>query len=298
MKLCLQCRQLGESAPHEVPCASCGAKVPATDGIPCYAPELARHSAGFHPEHFAQLAKLEEGNFWFRARNELIVHVLRRYFPEARNMLEIGCGTGYVLRGVTRAFPRMRVSGSEIFLEGLGYAAQRLPGADLFQMDARRIPYTAEFDVIGAFDVIEHIEEDERVLHEVLRALKPGGGAVFTVPQHPFLWSAQDERACHVRRYQRRELTDKLQAAGFRVVFSSSFVSLLLPLLVASRRRRRKPGDDTASHAEFTLPAPINSTLYAILHLENLLIRGGLRFPIGGTRLVAATKPEIGRAHV
>ncbi|MGH8213296.1 MAG: class I SAM-dependent methyltransferase [Rhodanobacteraceae bacterium] len=258
--------------------------------MPCYAPTLAHESPGFKPEHFARLAELEDGHFWFRARNELIVQVLRKNFPHARNMLEIGCGTGFVLRGVTRAMPDLRVSGSEIFLEGLSFAAQRLPGADLFQMDARRIPYEDEFDLIGAFDVIEHIEEDGQVLSEIHRALKRGGGAIFTVPQHPALWSAQDESACHVRRYRRHELAGKLRANGFTIVFSTSFVSLLLPLLAFSRWRKRKPPADARPDGEFTPGALVNSALYHVLHLESLLIRSGLRFPIGGTRLVAAVK--------
>lgn len=259
-------------------------------GIPCYAPALAHESSGFNPEHFPRLAKLEEDHFWFRARNELIVQVLRKYFPDAQNMLEIGCGTGYVLRGITRALPDLQASGSEIFLEGLGFASGRLPAADLFQMDAREIPYDNEFDAIGAFDVIEHVEEDERVLREIHRALKPGGGALFTVPQHPALWSAQDESACHVRRYRRHELTDKLRANGYSIVFSSSFVSLLLPLLAFSRWRKRNPASTAGLDSEFTPSPLVNSALYHVLRLESLMIRAGLRFPVGGTRLVVAVK--------
>lgn len=259
-------------------------------GVPCYAPALAHDSPGFRPEHFARLAALEEDHFWFRARNELIVYALRRFFPRARNMLEIGCGTGYVLRGVTESLPNLRVSGSEIFLEGLGFAAQRLPSADLFQMDARRIPFEGEFDIIGAFDVIEHIEQDEEVLREAHRALKPEGGLVLTVPQHPWLWSAQDERACHVRRYRSRELKQKLSAAGFCIRFSTSFVSLLLPMLAVSRLRKRGPGADRNFDGELMPHAFVNHALYHVLRFESLLIRGGLRFPAGGTRLVVATK--------
>lgn len=290
MRRCLQCGQLSSTASHGAPCPNCAAVVATQDGFPCYAPALAHESPGFRPEHFAYLASVEDRNFWFRARNELIVHVLRKYFPDAHNMLEIGCGTGYVLRGVTQALPDLQTSGSEIFLEGLAFAAQRMPRADLFQMDARDIPYTDEFDLIGAFDVIEHIEQDEKVLHEIHRALKPGGGAVFTVPQHPALWSAQDERACHVRRYRRHELTDKLEQAGFRIVFSSSFVTLLLPLLALSRRPKRATRVDAATGAEFNLPPVANTMLYQVLRMEKLMIRAGIRFPIGGTRLVAAVK--------
>lgn len=288
MRLCLSCRQAFAAPSHDMPCPACGSAVVFANGVPCYAPALAHDSPGFHPDHFAKLAAAEEDHFWFRARNELIVHVLRRFFPGARNMLEIGCGTGYVLRGITQGLPDLQVSGSEIFLEGLGFASKRLPAADLFQMDARQIPYESEFDVIGAFDVIEHIEEDERVLREVHRALKPRGGVVVTVPQHPWLWSAQDERACHVRRYRHRELTQKLRAAGFAIIFSTSFVSLLLPLLAASRLRGRHPGGDLES--ELKPNALVNRALYHVLHLESLLIRCGMRFPVGGTRLVVAAR--------
>ncbi|HET9818189.1 MAG TPA: class I SAM-dependent methyltransferase [Rhodanobacteraceae bacterium] len=220
----------------------------------------------------------------------MIVHALRRFFPHARRLLEIGCGTGYVLRGITERLPELQVSGSEIFLEGLDFASRRLPAADLFQMDARQIPYDSEFDVIGAFDVIEHIEDDEQVLREMRRALAPGGGVVLTVPQHPWLWSAQDERACHVRRYRYRELKQKLHAAGFAVVFSSSFVSLLLPLLAASRLRKRKPGGDDDLNGELKPNALVNSALYHVLRFESLLVRSGMRLPVGGTRLVVAIK--------
>ncbi|MGH9522850.1 MAG: hypothetical protein ACRD3E_09995, partial [Terriglobales bacterium] len=118
----------------------------------------------------------------------------------------------------------------------------------------------------------------------------PGGGAIFTVPQHPGLWSAQDESACHVRRYRRHELTEKLRSNGFSIVFSSSFVSLLLPLLALSRWRKRKPAAGAGLDSEFTPGAVVNGALYHVLRLESRLIRGGIRFPIGGTRLVAAVK--------
>lgn len=290
MRLCLACGRTSDITEHAAPCPSCGAAVATIDGIPCYAPALAHDSPGFKPEHFADLAKLEEGNFWFKARNELIVHVLRKYFPQARNMLEIGCGTGYVLRGVRQAIPGLQLAGSEIFLEGLSFATRRVPDADLFQMDAQRIPYTKEFDLIGAFDVVEHITDDEGVLREIHRALKPGGGAILTAPQHPGLWSVQDDNACHKRRYRRRELATKLEAAGFRVAFSTSFVSLLLPVLAATRWRKRKPDAMNDITAELSLAAPLNAALYWILRLEKLIIQAGIRFPIGGTRLIAAVK--------
>lgn len=287
MRRCLSCGTLFRADAHTQPCPGCQQAVAIIEGVPCYAPELARESSGFRPEGFAWLAERESGHFWFRARSELIAHVTRRYFPTARRFIEIGCGTGYVLSSLATKCPGLALSGSEIFIEGLGFAARRMPDADLFQMDARRIPYRNEFDLLGAFDVIEHIEEDEAVLAEIHAALVPGGGAIFTVPQHPSLWSAQDERACHKRRYRRGELEAKLQRAGFEVVFSTSFVSLLLPLLYLSRRKKRTGGEN-AIEEEMSVSGVTNEILYRLLQAEGALIRAGLRFPAGGSRLVAA----------
>ena len=81
--------------------------------------------AGFRPEAFEQLAALEAQNFWFRARNRLIVWALKKHFPNMRRYLEIGCGTGYVLAGVAQAYPAAKLVGSEIFSVGSPFAASR-----------------------------------------------------------------------------------------------------------------------------------------------------------------------------
>jgi SAM-dependent methyltransferase len=207
------------------------------DGFRAWAPEAARAGEHFDPAAFARLATYEERNFWFRARNALIVALLRRHAPNLNSFLEVGCGTGFVLEAVGEAFPGARLVGSELFIEALPIAAGRNPGAELVQMDARAIPYVEAFDVVGAFDVLEHVVDDERVIANLYAAARPGGPVMATVPQHPFLRSAFDEIGHHVRRYARDELQRKLTAAGFTLVRSTSFVSPLLPIMVLSRRR-------------------------------------------------------------
>ncbi|MDV6188729.1 class I SAM-dependent methyltransferase [Stenotrophomonas geniculata] len=238
---------------------------------------------------FAELASLESGSFWFRARNQLLVWALRRHSPDLRSFLEIGCGTGFVLDGIAQAFPGVRIAGSEILSAGLPFAARRMASADLFQMDARRVPFDTEFDVIGAFDVLEHIEEDESVLSEIHRALVAGGTAIFTVPQHQWLWSSIDEHACHVRRYRTGELREKLIRSGFQVELETSFVSLLLPMMLASRLSRKDVPEQDAN-AEMRLPRILNQLLLGVMAVERGLIKSGIRFPIGGSRLVVARK--------
>lgn len=287
MKQCTKCRNCYQAVNWV--CPACGVEAPIIDGRPAFAPESAIATSGFNPEVFSELASLEAGNFWFEARNHLLVWALRRHFPRMQSFLEIGCGTGFVLDGVSKAFPEARMAGSEILSAGLPFAAARLGQAELLQMDARLIPYKEEFEVVGAFDVLEHIEEDEDVLAEIHRALTSGGGAIFTVPQHQWLWSVTDEHACHVRRYRVGELRRKVERAGFRVDLDTSFVSLLLPMMVASRLSRKDALADDPN-AELRLSPVLNRMLLAVMAVERVLIKVGMRFPIGGSGLLVARK--------
>ena len=103
------------------------------------------------------------------------------------------------------------------------------------QMDARAIPAVDAFDLTGAFDVVEHVADDEGVLRGLRRATTAGGGTIIAVPQHPSLWSRADEIGHHQRRYRLGELEAKLRRNGFDILFSSSFTALLLPLMAVSR---------------------------------------------------------------
>lgn len=284
---CPSCLQLHTSA--AVSCPGCGFIPQEIRGLKAWAPELAFSGGGFKAEYFNELRNLETENFWFRARNSLILWALQKYFAGFVSFLEIGCGTGYVLSGVASKFPGATLYGSEIFSDGLGFAARRVQRATFMQMDARRIPYAEEFDVIGAFDVLEHIAEDEAVLVQMQRALKPGGGLLITVPQHPMLWSSADEFACHVRRYTASEIHSKLERAGFETVRSTSFVSLLLPAMLASRRRGSSIGDFDPRD-EFRIGRNANRVLEQILRIERWLIMIGVSFPVGGSRLIVARR--------
>jgi SAM-dependent methyltransferase len=290
LRLCPRC-----GAAHQEEnwrCPACGHEPQRIAGVPAFAPELAHAESGYDPAHYAELARLESRNFWFRARNRLIVWALARYFPGAVRMLEVGCGTGFVLAGIARAFPGAELTGSEVAAEGLVHAARRVPAARFVQMDARRMPFRAEFDLAGAFDVLEHIEDDRAVLRALREALAPGGGLLITVPQHPFLWSEFDARSRHVRRYRAPELCAKLVEAGFEIVRMSSFVSLLLPLMMVSRLARRAPAADYDPLAELKVASWLNRTLEQVLDFERLLIRAGLDFPAGGSLLVVARVPR------
>jgi SAM-dependent methyltransferase len=264
------------------------------NGVLCFIENPPAACNGFKPEYFAKLATFEEDNFWFRARNRLIQWALGNYFPDAASFFEIGCGTGFVLRGVRETSPRIRLAGSEIFDDGLVFARARLPGVDLYQIDARWLPFEREFDVIGAFDVLEHIAEDDLVLRQMFTATRPGAGVLVTVPQHRFLWSATDEHSMHQRRYSRAELRRKVEQAGFRIQRITSFNSLLLPFMICSRMRPTS-GRDFRLWREFEISRPLNAVLERILAAERAMIEKGISFPAGGSLLLIAKRPATGQ---
>ena len=288
MKRCLHCSRSFES--HDWLCPYCSWQPEKSGSVPIFASVLANSGSGFKASYFAPLAAREASHFWFRARNALIVWALGKYGTNVTSFMEIGCGTGFVLQGIARRFPAFRLVGSEIFAEGLAFAAERIPGGEFLQMDARKIPFWEEFDAIGAFDVIEHIEEDETVLKQIQCALKPGGLLLLTVPQHRWLWSAVDDHAMHVRRYEARELHAKVVRAGFRVVRSTSFIVSLLAPMFAYRLMQRGEGNTFNPHEGLKMNPILNKIFEQCLYLERALIQGGISFPIGGSRLVVAIK--------
>lgn len=288
MKVCLTCANVLTS--QNWLCEVCGYEPFQENNIITHAAELAHGGGGFKAEYFTELAQLESANFWFKARNQLILWALRKYKPDAQNLLEVGCGTGFVLAGIAKSFPNISLSGSEIFLAGLVHATNRVPQANLMQMDARRVPFVDEFDTIGAFDVLEHIEEDTTVLSQLHTALKPRGVLLLTVPQHPILWSTADDYACHVRRYSGKEIEEKVINSGFEILKSTSFVTSLLPAMILSRLVQNKNLEEFKPANELKINPFLNKIFYSLMVTELTGIKLGLSYGIGGSRLIVAKK--------
>ena len=290
MKRCIRCN--ARYARPGWDCENCGYSPALRDGIPAFAPDLDLRDDDYDPIYFEKLAIVEQDNFWFQSRNRLIRSAAVKYSPNPQHVLEIGCGSGFVLKGLRETFPAARFAASDIHCSGLRVAAQRNgDGVEFMQMDARAIPFRDEFDLVGCFDVVEHIEEDLAVLGEIHAALKPGGILIATVPQHMWLWSPSDVAARHKRRYERAELVRKLATSGFGTLFATSFVSLLLPAMMLARWNDRRRGDYDLDR-EFGLPSFMNRSFKAVCAIERFLIGCGITFPMGGSLLVVARRPK------
>ena len=110
-----------------------------------------------------------------------------------------------------------------------------------------------------------------------------------TVPQHKWMWSVVDEQACHVRRYTRSELMEKVSGAGLKVEYVSSFVSFLLPLMWLSRKIRIGKSDQPTT--EFSISFSLNKILKWFMKIEIAILKFGIKLPFGGSLIMVARKP-------
>ena len=190
------------------------------------------------PEWVEMLAESQRRHFWFEARNRRILEFLRRdgVRPPAR-FLEVGCGTGTVLTALHEA--GYAVEGAEMH-EGLAAdAARACPAASISVIDVRDPPPSyvkaGQFDAVGLFDVIEHVDDAGALLRACAKLVRPGGQVTGTVPALRILWSDYDEACGHRLRYTERELRAVLERAGLRPLRCEYFFQVLLPGLLVRR---------------------------------------------------------------
>lgn len=268
------------------------------DDIECFSPAVAESYAGFSKDWFEVTKQLSENSFWVSARTELLLYLVNKYAPGCHpvKFFELGCATGDFV-GQLANQPRFECIGSEIYLQGLAFAKEKFPAVKFIQLDATapEIPYKEHFDLVGAFDVLEHIENDTCAITNINKLLKKDGKFIVLVPQYKFMWSKLDELVSHKRRYSKKEMFTKLRDDGFEIEFSSSFVFALFPFMLASRMfakifDRRTESDEDALKRNVEFPKWVNAIFSAISKLDIYLIRLGIALPFGGTLVVVARK--------
>jgi SAM-dependent methyltransferase len=239
--------------------------------------------ASLYEEH----ARFERDHWWFVGRRAIVEHVLRERLPAAadRRILDAGCGTGGML-------PMLAGLGHVEALESEPVAVAHCKEAFGFEVTLGRIPDDVptdrSFDLVTAFDVIEHIDDDRAAVEALRRALRPGGVLAVTVPALPWLWSAHDEVNDHKRRYTRATLLDLLARCDLRVTHTSYFNTALLPVVAGARLTQRVRPRATP-RSDITMPSPrVNAALTSVFAAERRLVASrGL--PLGASLLALAT---------
>src|SRR5580693_4638297 len=206
------------------------------------------------------LVEVEDRHWWYAERRSILARELRR-LPVPGRALDIGAAGG----GNTRVL--LGHGWQPMALEFAPTAAQiaRERGIDVIRADARELPVrTGSMDLVTAFDILEHIEEDYLAAAEITRVLRPGGTALIAVPADMALWSSHDTAVGHVRRYTRGTLTQVITKGGLLIEDMWSWNVLLRPL-VGLRRK-----SSTGSDLEEVNPV-VNSALRAVIAAERYL---------------------------
>jgi 2-polyprenyl-3-methyl-5-hydroxy-6-metoxy-1,4-benzoquinol methylase len=232
-----------------------------------------------------EMQKAELSNhFWFKARIALIMDVFNEFVKSNASILDIGSGTGLIAKSMQSS--GYDVSVADIHEKALQKACD-LGVKQCYLMDIYEPPFENKFDVITLFDVIEHLDNDDKALHNVFRMIKPGGKLILTVPAHQWLWNNHDTVAGHKRRYSKKTLINTMESAGFNILKCTFMFRLLLPLFII----RKYYGHVHQKNKEmFAISSIVNNALASICKFER---RFGNWIPdiAGGSLMVVAIKP-------
>ncbi len=236
---------------------------------------------------YLRMSEQDSEHWWFVARRQILADQIAALDlgPGAR-VLEAGCGPGGNLEmlshfGNLAAF-ELDDQARDVASARSGIVVE--PGSL-----PDKIAYPAEnFDLVAAFDVVEHIERDRESVRSMAKLLRPGGRLMISVPAYQWLWSKHDERHHHWRRYTRREIEALIREAGLRIEKSTHFNTLLFPLILLVRLFKNLLG--IADRPDDSTPgALVNGLLRRVFAAERYWLRHG-SFPIGVSILCIACK--------
>ena len=240
-------------------------------------------------------SRVEATHFWFRGFRQFVAPAIAQIARTRRNLelLDAGCGTGHNI--VTLLRPYGRTFGFDLTPGGLAYA--RKAGIHAARGDMSAIPFQSHrFDLVTSFDVMQYVADDTRVLQELARVLKPGGGLVMTAAALDVLRGGHAETWPEVRRYTTARMRAVVEGAGLHVDRVTYLFASLFPAMLAVRMASRVDSTATrrpkssSSDWEMQVPAaPVNAALTWILSGEAAISRY-VPMPVGSSVLVVARK--------
>ncbi len=242
-----------------------------------------------------RMKRMEEEYWWHVGRRYIIRRFMEHYLGPTGSLkiLDLGCGTG-------RNLELLQQFGDAVGVEppgpGLDQVRAMGIGEDVIVGgDAEHIPFDdGTFDLVTAFDVLEHLENDRDGLAEIRRVLKPAGHLLLTVPAYRFLWSVHDEALGHRRRYVASEIHSLLNTSGFVSIRRSYAISFALPAIMAFRIAQGlvpNLSEQGASYVE--VPERTNRLLTNLLKVEGRLM-GAIDLPFGASIIALARRHDDG----
>jgi 2-polyprenyl-3-methyl-5-hydroxy-6-metoxy-1,4-benzoquinol methylase len=208
------------------------------------------------PSHAEELEKIGERDFWSNVKTKLILDMI-----EGKNILDVGCGACTLSKILLEKSYNVTVIDSDE--KAVEIAKKK--GLRGFKADIADWKTNTKFDCVIASDVLEHIDDDKRVIKKIYAILKPGGCLIINVPSYKFLFGKHDINLGHKRRYSDGELKAKLEESGFEIESQRHWNLLALPMTILVTRIFQKD----YPHERISKLGLLSKTLERLLLLES-----------------------------
>jgi SAM-dependent methyltransferase len=240
-------------------------------------------------QEFEKLVSVEDEMWWFQGLHANLITLFQQHAPDRiqRSIVDVGCGTGGLLRKLAHSFPDAQIIGLDVD-EAACRAARDKSRRLVCVASASAVPFRENsFDVIFSADVLCHARVDElESVRNFHRCLTGNGVLLLNLPAYSWLMSAHDRAVSNVQRYTATRLNSLLRQAGFAKIRTTYWNTILFPLMILQRMVVAPRGKSDV----MLFPKPIDMLFRTILRVENFFIRRGVRFPCGGSILAIAMK--------
>jgi len=208
------------------------------------------------PSHAEELEKIGEGDFWSNVKTKLILDMI-----EGKNILDIGCGACRL----SKILVEKKYNVTAIDSDEKAVEIAKKKGIMGFKADISKWKTDTKFDCVIASDVLEHIDDDKRIIKKIHAMLKKGGCLILNVPSYKFLFGKHDIYLGHKRRYSDDELKAKLEESGFEIESQRHWNLLALPMTILITRILKKD----YPHERISKLGLLSKTLEKLLLLES-----------------------------
>lgn len=240
-------------------------------------------------DYYKEYYNYERQHWWFVAREKLIIQAIKSHVLTPKNkvslrILNIGCSTG---RSSEYLAQFGEVTSLEYDQECCEFTTQKT-GLQIINGSITELPFEDKsFDLVCAFDVVEHVEDHEKAVQEMKRVADRNGILFITVPAFMSLWSHHDEVNYHFRRYKIKQVHNLFSSKNDgKKIYSTYFNFLLfIPILLFRKAsnifkfgdKRKGAGSDFESYNNSFL----NKILFIIMHFERFFIKNKITLPFG-----------------
>jgi SAM-dependent methyltransferase len=240
---------------------------------------------------YEKMAEVEDRMWWYRGLHSNLRLLLERFLPgSATRVLDAGCGTGGLLRGLSAGAGAHRLFGLDAWHPACAVATER-SRRPIVQGVLNQLPLAdGSVDCLVSADVLCHESVDPTLaLRELRRCLTASGLLVLNLPAYQWMFSYHDVRVKTARRFNRAQVLRLLEDHGFTPLYTSYWNTLLFPVMAL---RRLLPAGAEQESDVHPYPPAIEALFGGLLSCESALLRRGLRLPFGGSVLAVARRRD------